>query len=253
MRLVSVMAANNEVGTVQPLAEVAEVVRRHAPDAVLHTDAVQALCWLDLDRRLRRRRPGVASAPTSSAGRRASACCWSCATACRSPRRQLGGGQERGRRSGTQNVPGIVAAAVAARLTAEEREPGGRAGRRSCATVSPTASLAACPAWSRPAWSRPVGPDRRGRVAGVCHVCIEGIESEALLFLLERADVSTPRPRRRARAAPWRPPTCWRPWACPPTWRRGRCACRSAGRPPTPRSTTPWPRSRRRRARSGGL
>ena len=35
----------------------------------------------------------------------------------------------------------------------------------------------------------PAGPDRRGRVAGTAHVCIEGVESEALLFLLERSEV----------------------------------------------------------------
>jgi cysteine desulfurase len=44
--LVSVMLANNEVGTIQDLAAVARVVRRHAPGAVLHTDAVQAFAWL---------------------------------------------------------------------------------------------------------------------------------------------------------------------------------------------------------------
>ena len=46
--LVSVALVNNEVGTVQPLAAIAEVVRTHAPNALLHTDAAQALCWLDL-------------------------------------------------------------------------------------------------------------------------------------------------------------------------------------------------------------
>src|SRR5207245_1118376 len=46
--VVSVMLANNEVGTIQPLAEVAAVVRQRAPHAVLHTDAVQAFPWLDV-------------------------------------------------------------------------------------------------------------------------------------------------------------------------------------------------------------
>ncbi len=45
---VSVMAVNNELGTVQPLEAVAEVVRRRAPFAVFHTDAVQAAPWLDV-------------------------------------------------------------------------------------------------------------------------------------------------------------------------------------------------------------
>ena len=46
--VVSVMAVNNEVGSITPLRDVARIVREHAPDAVLHTDAVQAACWVDL-------------------------------------------------------------------------------------------------------------------------------------------------------------------------------------------------------------
>jgi cysteine desulfurase len=46
--VVSVMAVNNEVGTVTPLAEVSRLVRKLRPDALLHSDAVQAACWLDL-------------------------------------------------------------------------------------------------------------------------------------------------------------------------------------------------------------
>jgi len=46
--VVSVMLVNNETGIVQPLAEVAGLVRERAPGAVLHTDAVQAPAWLDL-------------------------------------------------------------------------------------------------------------------------------------------------------------------------------------------------------------
>ena len=45
---VAVMLANNEVGTIQPLADVARVVRRQAPDAVLVVDAVHAAPWLDV-------------------------------------------------------------------------------------------------------------------------------------------------------------------------------------------------------------
>ncbi|MEE9417466.1 MAG: aminotransferase class V-fold PLP-dependent enzyme, partial [Acidimicrobiales bacterium] len=48
VKLVSVMLANNESGVVQPLDDVAEVVAQHAPNAVLHSDAVQAVTWLDV-------------------------------------------------------------------------------------------------------------------------------------------------------------------------------------------------------------
>ena len=46
--LVSVMTVNNEIGTVQPIDQVASVVRLGSPRAVLHTDAVQAVPWLDV-------------------------------------------------------------------------------------------------------------------------------------------------------------------------------------------------------------
>jgi cysteine desulfurase len=46
--VVSVMTVNNEVGSVTPMDDVARIVRRRAPQAILHTDAVQAHTWLDL-------------------------------------------------------------------------------------------------------------------------------------------------------------------------------------------------------------
>lgn len=45
---VSVMAVNNEIGTIEPLSEIKEILTEKAPHAVLHTDAVQAACWLDM-------------------------------------------------------------------------------------------------------------------------------------------------------------------------------------------------------------
>jgi cysteine desulfurase len=187
VRLVSVMAANNEVGTVQPLAEAADVVRRLAPGAVLHTDAVQAVCWTDVDELVAVAdlvsvsahkfggpkgvgvlvvRDGVALAP-----------------------RQLGGGQERGHRSGTQDVAGIVAAGVAARSTVDGRadEVERVAKLRDRLLDGLVASVPGLVETGAVLGAS--GPDRRGRVAGTAHVCIEGVESEALLYLLERQDV----------------------------------------------------------------
>jgi cysteine desulfurase len=178
--LVSVMLVNNEVGTIQPLAEVAEVVRQRAPQAVLHTDAVQAVSWLDVAEAATPAdlisisahkfggpkgvgalvvRDGVALAP-----------------------RLVGGGQERGRRSGTQNVAGIAAMAAAAQVTASTRKD----------TVDRLARLrdrladgllTAVPGAVEIS-------DRSTRVAGICHVCVDGIEAEELLFLLDQAGVA---------------------------------------------------------------
>ncbi|HET9292475.1 MAG TPA: aminotransferase class V-fold PLP-dependent enzyme, partial [Actinomycetes bacterium] len=109
--LVSVMAANNEVGTVQPLAEVAEVVRRRAPGAAVHADAVQAAAWVDLP-------PLVAGAALVSLSSHkvggpqgVGALVVRPGTPLRA--RAVGGGQERELRSGTHNVAGIVGFAAA--------------------------------------------------------------------------------------------------------------------------------------------
>jgi cysteine desulfurase len=116
---VAVMLANNETGVIQPVAEAAELVR--AADGWLHVDAIQAAGKIAVDGRAlgadtlsisahKIGGPQVVGALTF--GPRATL-----------SRRQHGGGQERGRRGGTENVPGIAsfgaAAAVCAGLQAQ--------------------------------------------------------------------------------------------------------------------------------------
>jgi cysteine desulfurase len=182
--VVSVMAANNEVGTIQPIRDVAEVVRRLAPDASVHTDAVQALPWIDLR--------GVAavvdllSLSAHKFGGPKGVGVLVVRPGTRLAPRQLGGGQERGRRSGTPNVAGIVATAVAARLTdgrrAAEVERIGKLRDRLvdgvAASVDGVVEVGVA------------GGDRRHKIAGNAHVCIEGVEAEALLYLLDEAGVA---------------------------------------------------------------
>lgn len=117
--LISVMAANNEIGVLQPLAEIGAIAKRRG--VLFHSDAVQAAGKIPFDVQalgldlvslsahklygpkgvgalwVRRRSPRVALAP-----------------------RQLGGGHERGLRSGTLDVPGIVGFGRAAELAREE-------------------------------------------------------------------------------------------------------------------------------------
>ena len=178
--LVSVMLVNNEVGTIQPLDAVAEVVHAHAPNAVLHTDAAQALCWLDV-------REHAASADLVTLA----------AHKCGGPKGTgallvrsgvelqpllLGGGQERERRSGTQDVAGAVALATAATAAATERE----------ALVARTsgwrdglvdAVLAEVPGAVE---SAAADGDRSHLVPGIANLCLPAVDSEALLFLLEQ-------------------------------------------------------------------
>ena len=176
--LVSIMLANNEIGTIQPLAEIAELVRARAPQAVLHTDAVQAFPWLDVAA-LAEPADLVSISAHKFGGPKGVGALVVRDGVAFSPR-QVGGGQERERRSGTQNVAGIVAMAEAARITVDER-------KTVIDRVSPLRDRLADGLLSSVPGTVESG-DRR-KVAGNCHVCFEGIESEALLFLLEQHDV----------------------------------------------------------------
>ena len=177
--VVSVMAVNNEVGTVTDIAEVARVVRRHAPDALLHTDAVQAASWIDL-RQVTPHVDLLALSAHKFGGPKGVGVLIERG----GPRVEpliVGGGQERERRSGTHNVAGIVAAAEALALTDAERadEQPRIAALRDRLVDGLLADL------DDVIETVP----RADKVAGSAHVCIAGIESEALLFLLDEADV----------------------------------------------------------------
>jgi cysteine desulfurase len=177
--LVSVMLANNEVGTIQPLAEVARVVREHAPRALLHTDAVQAFSWLDVATLVAP--ADLVSISAHKFGGPKGAGALVVRNGVELNARQLGGGQERDRRSGTHNVPAIVAMAEAARVTVVTRDQ--TVERVAVERDRLAAGLAdAVPGLVLTALDAP-------RTAGICHLCIEGIESEELLYLLERHDV----------------------------------------------------------------
>jgi cysteine desulfurase len=177
--IVSVMLANNEVGTIQSLAPIRTVVADHAPDAVLHTDAVQAMPWIDVAAEA-----GAAELISVSAHKIGGPKGVGALVARRGVALQpllLGGGQEHERRSGTHDVAGIVAFAEAVRLTVQERvATAGRIGALRDRLVD--GLLAAMPGALE-------SGDRRCKIAGNAHVCIPGIESEALLFLLERDGV----------------------------------------------------------------
>ena len=180
-RVVSVMGVNNEIGTIQPIAEVASLVSRVAPDAVLHCDAVQAFCWTDLASFCAPVDSFSLSAHKFGGPKGAGALIVRDGVDVRA--RQLGGGQERERRSGTQNVAAIVAMAVAAELAAADRS-------HEIARLTVLRDRLLDGLLSIPGVVETAGPDRSRRAAGIAHVCIADVETEALLFLLERDGVS---------------------------------------------------------------
>src|SRR5918996_571212 len=121
--LVSVMLANNEIGTIQPVAEIARLAR--ARGALVHTDAVQAAGFLDLDVD----RLGVDALSLSAHKFYAPKGVGVLYLRRGTPLLPLihGGSQERGRRAGTENVAGIVGCGVALELV--ERHRGATAAR----------------------------------------------------------------------------------------------------------------------------
>jgi len=176
--VVSVMLVNNEVGTVQPLAGIAELVRAAAPRAVVHTDAVQAVPWLDLAAAADADLVAI-SAHKFGGPKGVGALVVRDGTRVR-PLLE-GGGQERGLRAGTVNVAGAVAMAAALSATVERRVDDVRrvtALRDRLLTGLTTAVPDAF-----------VNGDPTRKVAGNCHIGFRGVEAEALLVALDREGI----------------------------------------------------------------
>lgn len=175
--VVSVMAVNNEVGTVTDLAEVAAVVRARAPHAVVHTDAVQAACWLDLAG-LARHVDALSLSAHKFGGPKGVGVLMVRQHVEWAPL-LVGGGQERERRSGTHNVAGIVAMEVA--LAESQGSLVAESARLAALRDRLVDGLAA----EAPSMVETVA--RARKVAGSAHVMFPGIENEAILFLLDEA------------------------------------------------------------------
>ena len=127
--LVSVMAVNNELGTIQPLAEVAELARSRAPQALVHSDAVQAAPFLDLAEVCRDCDLVSVSAHKIGGPKGVGALAVRGRASGHLAAVLSGGGQERALRPGTENVAGIVAFGEAAAATLADRQTASAAGR----------------------------------------------------------------------------------------------------------------------------
>jgi len=178
--VVSVMLVNNEVGAITPLADVARLVRQRARRAVLHTDAVQAVPWLDV---------AAAAAPAdlvSVSGHKFGGPQGVGALIVRRATSVApvihGGGQERDRRSGTHNVAGIAGLAAALDTTTARRdlEVARVAALRDRLADALVAAVPGTVETGR----------RSGKVAGNAHLRFPGVEAEALLVLLDDAGIA---------------------------------------------------------------
>ena len=190
--LVSVMAVNNEVGTIQPLDEVAELMRRLAPQAQLHTDAVAAVGWLDVA-------PFTAVADlVSVSAHKFGGPKGVGALVIRHGARLApvlhGGPQERDRRPGTHDVAGIVGMAAALRVATEHRaDTVARVGRlRDRLAAGLSGSIDGVRGTGGEVTGSMTGSatGHGAKVASSCHVCVAGVGQEELLVLLDDAGVS---------------------------------------------------------------
>ena len=117
--VVSIMAANNEIGTLQPIAEIARAVKERNRKTIVHTDAVQAAGAIDL-------RPDILGVDMMSLtahkiyGPKGAGVLYVRRRTALQPL-QLGGGQEEERRAGTESVAQAVGLATALKLAEEER------------------------------------------------------------------------------------------------------------------------------------
>lgn len=199
--LVSVALANNEIGTVQDVAALTEVA--HSVGALLHTDAVQAAGWLPLDAR------GLGVDALSVSGHKVGAGKGIGAVFLRGrlPVEPVlhGGGQERARRSGTENMAGAVALGAALTLVEAEREAAAErcAGARDgfiarVRELVPTAVLTGAQPAAADAGAQPggagAGPGEAGagdhhRLPNHASFCFPGVSGEAVLLELERRGV----------------------------------------------------------------
>ena len=183
--LVSAMLANNEIGTVQPVAEIAQAVRESAPGGLqrcipVHTDAVQGANALDLNVE----RLGVdllsLSAHKFRGPKGAGVLYMKRGTPFLS---QLsGGGQERQRRAGTENVAGSVGMAVALREAQAEREHYTKT-CRSLAGRLVDGVLKSIPAVA-------LNGHPAQRLPNNAHFAFEGAESDAMLSALDKLGIA---------------------------------------------------------------
>ncbi|MEY3908293.1 MAG: hypothetical protein RLZZ90_200 [Actinomycetota bacterium] len=174
--LVSLMLANNEIGTVHPIARFAELA--HQVGSAFHTDAVQAAGWLDT----RISNLGVDSLALSGhkiGAPKGSGVAYLRGRLAVEPLLH-GGGQENGRRSGTENVAWAVALATAIEALPNFAEEHSRVTKLRDDFVAevlqsvPTATLTGHPKQRHP---------------GIASFCFEGISGEAVLLELERRGV----------------------------------------------------------------
>ncbi len=175
--LVSIMYANNEIGTVQPIKEIGKVC--HDKGVLFHTDAVQAVGHIKIDVKDQNIDMLSLSGHKFHAVKGTGALY--CKKGIRLPNLIDGGAQESGRRAGTENVPGIVGLGVAITDMTEHID-------ENYAKVKALRDRLFEGA-SKISHSR-INGDTEKRLPGNFSMCFEGVEGESLLLMLDMKGIS---------------------------------------------------------------
>lgn len=181
--LISVMAANNEMGTIQNLRAIGEIAKKHG--VLFHTDAVQAFGQIPLS--FSEMGIDLLSASAHKLHGPKGIGLLVIRKGVRLPAFLHGGAQERGFRAGTENVPAIVGFARAAEeafATMAEREKR----KRELQKLFFRRLLQEVPGMQITGVN-PLEASEENRLSGNVHICIEGIEAESLLLLLDQKGI----------------------------------------------------------------
>lgn len=175
--LVTIMYANNEIGTVQPIAEIGKLCRDKG--VLFHTDAVQAVGHLNID--VKEQYIDMLSLSGHKFHAVKGTGALYCKKGLRLPNLIEGGAQEAGRRAGTENVPGIVGLGVAITEMTEHLDENYNKVKALRDRLFEGAS--------KISHSR-INGDKDKRLPGNFSMCFEGVEGESLLLMLDMKGVS---------------------------------------------------------------
>lgn len=175
--LVTIMFANNEIGTIQPIREIGAVCRKHG--VIFHTDAVQAIGHVPIDVKEDNIDMLSASAHKFHGPK---------GTGFLYVKKGIvitnlieGGAQERGKRAGTENVPGIMAMAAALKEAVDKMD----------STTSHVKGMRdRLIAGLKEIPHSAINGDEGSRLPSNVNFCFEGIEGESLLLLLDQKGIS---------------------------------------------------------------
>ena len=194
--LVSVMAANNEIGTIENLKEIGRLAKEYG--AVFHTDAVQAFGQIPLD--IEEMRIDLLSASSHKIHGPKGVGLLYIRKGLKLPSFLHGGAQERGLRAGTENVPGIVGFAAAAKEAFSSMEERGRKKvalrdlffKRLLEEIQGVKIRGVNPLEDEGIGALPESPFLSAlhhRLPGNVHICLPGVEGESVLLLLDQKGI----------------------------------------------------------------